>query len=95
VFFDPEQRHRTAEVLAAVHLVARQSGRSMAEVALQWIAGTGMIDSIIFGARTPVQCTGVLDGLDHPPLSLQQQQYLTEVSHPIPSSWDNIFHHIW
>ncbi len=78
VFFDPEQRHRTAEVLAAVRLVARQSGRSMAEVALQWIAGTGMIDSIIFGARTPVQCTGVLDGLAHPHLSLQQQQYLTE-----------------
>jgi aryl-alcohol dehydrogenase-like predicted oxidoreductase len=55
---------RTWDVIEAVEAVAAETGRSMAEVALAWLAQKPGVTSVILGARTPAQLAENLRAAD-------------------------------
>jgi aryl-alcohol dehydrogenase (NADP+) len=72
---------RTWDVVAAVRAVAEESGASMAQVALAWLADRPAVTSVILGARTSEQLDDNLGAADlH--LSADQTARLDAASDP-------------
>lgn len=65
------QQERTWQILDAVQLIAKARGRSMAQVALAWVAQQPAVTSVILGARTREQ---LADNLAAASLALTQQE---------------------
>lgn len=65
------QQERTWRILDAVEKVAKAHGRSMAQVALAWVAQQSAVTSVILGARTRDQ---LADNLAAASLELSQDQ---------------------
>src|SRR6185312_15410044 len=53
-------------IVAAVEQVARESGLSMAQVAIQWAARQPALGAVILGSRNLAQFEDNLAALDHP-----------------------------
>jgi aryl-alcohol dehydrogenase-like predicted oxidoreductase len=76
--FLPEEQ-RTAPIISAVKSVAKQTGRSMAQVALAWLLHRTVPVIPIIGARKVSQLQGNLASLDLE-LSAEQLKSLDEAS---------------
>jgi len=78
-----EQRKRTDErflkILDALHEVAKQLGRSCAQVAINWVQNRPGVGSTIIGARTHEQLVDNLKSLEFA-LSPEQQKLLDDAS---------------
>jgi aryl-alcohol dehydrogenase-like predicted oxidoreductase len=94
LFLDAENRLRTKTIRSAAASIASQSGMTPAQTALSWISRSGNIDTMVLGARTRRQLEEDLQYRLHP---LDEDQYmtLTDISEPVETSEDNIFHHRW
>jgi aryl-alcohol dehydrogenase-like predicted oxidoreductase len=53
--FSSEGYARNRDVLTTLADVARETGRSVAQVAIRWVLDAGVADSVIVGARSPDQ----------------------------------------
>lgn len=53
--FAPAAFDRNSDVLAVLGEVAKETGRSPAQVAVRWVLQTGVANSVIIGAKTPSQ----------------------------------------
>jgi aryl-alcohol dehydrogenase (NADP+) len=79
-------RQRTWDVVDAVRKVAEQSGASMAQVALAWLADRPGVTSVILGARTIEQLEDNLLAADlH--LSEEHTRLLDQASDPEPADY--------
>jgi aryl-alcohol dehydrogenase-like predicted oxidoreductase len=78
----PEKRTpRTWEIVAELSSVASEVGRSMAQVAINWLAGRPGVSTIVLGASKPGQIESLMTALDFQ-LSADQLRRLDEVSRP-------------
>ena len=79
-------QQRTWDVVDAVRRVAEESGASMAQVALAWLADRPAVTSVILGARTTEQLEDNLLAADlH--LSAEHTKLLDEASDPEPADY--------
>jgi len=79
-------QRRTWDVVDAVRRVADESGASMAQVALAWLADRPAVTSVILGARTTEQLEDNLLAADlH--LSAEHTKLLDEASDPEPADY--------
>ena len=79
-------RQRTWDVIEAVEAVAGETGASMAQVALAWLAGRPRVSSVILGARTLEQLEDNLGAADlH--LAPEQVERLDAASDPAPADY--------
>jgi aryl-alcohol dehydrogenase-like predicted oxidoreductase len=79
-------QERTWDVVDAVRRVAEESGASMAQVALAWLADRPAVTSVILGARTTEQLEdNLLAGDLH--LSAEHTKLLDEASDPEPADY--------
>jgi aryl-alcohol dehydrogenase-like predicted oxidoreductase len=79
-------RQRTWDVVDAVQDVAEETGRSMAQVALAWLADRPAVTSVILGARTVEQLDDNLGSADlH--LAPQHRERLDAASDPQPADY--------
>ena len=79
-------RQRTWDVVEAVQGVAEETGRSMAQVALAWLADRPAVTSVILGARTIEQLDDNLGSADlH--LAPQHRERLDAASDPQPADY--------
>lgn len=62
--FSPEAWAAHEPMLAALGDVARESGRSHAQVALRWVIESGAADAVIVGARAPAQVDDFMQARD-------------------------------
>jgi aryl-alcohol dehydrogenase-like predicted oxidoreductase len=77
---------RTWAILDAVQQIAEGHGRTMAEVALAWLAQKPAVTSVILGARTPEQLAQNLKAADLR-LSPEDMARLDEVSLPVTGDY--------
>ncbi len=77
---------RTWAILGAVQEIAEGHGRSMAEVALTWLAQKPAVTSVILGARTPEQLAQNLKAADLR-LSDEEMARLDAVSVPVTGDY--------
>ncbi|MFL6161790.1 MAG: aldo/keto reductase [Jatrophihabitantaceae bacterium] len=79
-------QQRTWDVVAAVRRVAEQSGATMAQVALAWLAARPAVTSVILGARTTEQLEDNLLAADLR-LAAAHTELLDEASDPEPADY--------
>ena len=86
---------RTRAVVSAVSEVSGETGKSMAQVAIDWIARKQSIDTTILGCRDSSQLSDLLAAHDEP-LTDEQMGLLDSVSGQTRFyEEDNIFGHTW
>lgn len=70
--------------LRTLRRLAAESGRPIAELALQFVNGFAGITSLVMGAETPEQVRQTVTMMQEPPLEAELQQHILDSFHDIP-----------
>jgi len=80
------EQERTWRIIGALEEASKALGKSMAQVALAWVAGRPAVSSVILGARTREQLSDNLAAADLM-LPAEIAEKLTEVSAPVQADY--------
>ncbi len=80
------EQERTWRIIGALEEASKAVGKSMAQVALAWVAGRPAVSSVILGARTREQLSDNLAAADLM-LPAEIAEKLTEVSAPVQADY--------